>query len=676
MSQAVVEPRKNSITREYTMSDLVIGIGGAAGDGLDKSGDTFAKTASRLGLHVYAYNSYQSIIRGGHIWLKVRLGEQKVTSHGDKLHALIALNQDSIERHAPEVESGGVVLFNSDKLRCNIALRDGVVAAPLPIGALTKPFGPMQPVMQNTVALGAMLYLLRLEFNVTAEVLNETFGHKGKAIVDQNVNLLRAGFDYAKEHWKAFPVEWNFSRKRRPFVTGNEAIALGAVAAGCRFYSAYPMTPASSILHWMANHSTQCGVVVKQCEDELAVVNMAIGAGFAGVRSMCGTSGGGFALMTEAIGMAGMIEAPVVIVEVQRGGPSTGIPTKTEQADLNQVYGASQGDFPRVIIAPRDTADCYATAVEAHNLAEKYQLPVIMVTDLLLSEHPETIEPEEMPGRVPIDRGQMVQSWNGNNGKYKRYAFTPSGVSPRAIPGTANMMHIAATDDHDEEGILISDLFTNQAVRRKVAEKRMKKMALVLRDIPAPRMEGPADADVTLITWGSCWGVVHETVQVLGRSGIRANHLHFKYMLPFHSREASEILARTKRTICIEMNSTGQFARHLRAETGYTVHDKILKYDGEPFEPAYLAEQVRAILENRPRSLDVTPDEAREIAYHYIRTHLTEDFRPGQVVRADGNGAGEPVWRVEIVNRDSGAKHGLLQVGVETGSTHSWQAGS
>src|SRR6266852_6874864 len=181
----------------------------------------------------------------------------------------------------------------------------------------------------------------------------------------------------------------------------------------------------------MANHGEECGVVVKQCEDELAVVNMAIGAGHAGVRSMCGTSGGGFALMTEAIGMAGMIEAPVVIVEVQRGGPSTGIPTKTEQGDLNQVYGASQGDFPRVIIAPTDTADCFATTVEAHNLAERYQLPVIMVTDLLLSEHPETIEPEEMPGRVPIDRGELVQSWNGNNGKYRRYEFTASGVSPR-----------------------------------------------------------------------------------------------------------------------------------------------------------------------------------------------------------------------------------------------------
>ena len=656
------------------MTDITVGIGGAAGDGLDKTGDALAKTAARLGLHVYAYNSYQSIIRGGHIWLRVRLGQQKVASHGDHLHALIALNQDSIERHAPEIEPGGVLLFNSDKLRCNIRLRDDVLVAPLPIGELTKPLGAVQPVMQNTVALGALLSLLGLDFDVTAEVITDTFAHKGKPVVDQNVNLARTGYDYARERFVPLGCRWDFSRKRRPFLTGNEALALGAVAAGCKFYSAYPMTPASAILHWMAAHGERCGVVVKQCEDELAVANMAIGAGFAGVRAMCGTSGGGFALMTEAIGQAGMIEAPVVIVEVQRGGPSTGIPTKTEQADLNQVFGASQGDFPRVIIAPVDTRDCFHTSVEAFNLAEKYQLPVIIISDLLLSEHPETVEPEDLTASVPIDRGELVTSWNGENGKYKRYSFTPSGVSPRALPGTANTLHVAATDEHDEEGILISDVFTNSAVRRKIAEKRMKKVALALGDLPAPALEGPPDAEVTLIGWGSSRGVIREAVKDLAAAGIRANQLHFKYLVPFHSREAREILERSKRTICIEANATGQFARHLRAETGFSVHDHILRYAGEPFEPREIVEQVRAILEGRPRSLDLTEAEAREIAYHYIRTHLGEDVRPGRIARADGNGAGEPVWQIEVVHRDSEEKHGELRVGIETGTTYSWQA--
>jgi 2-oxoglutarate/2-oxoacid ferredoxin oxidoreductase subunit alpha len=655
------------------MNDVTVGIGGAAGDGIDKSGDTLAKTASRSGLYAYGFNSYQSVIRGGHIWLSLRMGQEKIYSHGDHLNALIALNQDSIERHAPDVEPGGAILFNADKLRTNIPIKDNVLTVPLPIGQLTKPFGAIQPVMQNTVALGALLFLIGFEFDVAANVLNDTFAHKGKAIIDQNVGIAQAGYNYARERFVPLGYTWNFSHKRRPFLTGNEAFSIGAVAAGCRFYSAYPMTPASGILTWMADHADRCGIVVKQMEDELAVANVAIGAGYAGVRAMCATSGGGFALMTEAIGMAGMIEAPVVFVEVQRGGPSTGIPTKTEQGDLNQVLGASQGDFPRIIIAPKNTRDCFDSAVEAFNLAEKYQLPVILISDLLLSEHPETIEMEHLPATVPIDRGELVSEWNGQNGPFKRYKFTHSGVSPRALPGTANTLYVSATDDHDEEGVLISDVFCNAALRRKISEKRMKKLALALRDLPAPQLEGSADADVTLIGWGSSEGVIRESVRQLVASGIRANQLHFKYMLPFHSREASEILKRCKRTICVEMNATGQFARLLRAETGHTVSDHILKYDGEPFQPGQVAAQVRAILEGRPRSLDVTKAEAQEIAYHYLRVHLNEEVRPGKAEKADGDGLGESVWQIEIVNRDSGKKQGDLRVGVQTGSTYSWQ---
>ncbi|HEY4579950.1 MAG TPA: 2-oxoacid:acceptor oxidoreductase subunit alpha [Candidatus Acidoferrales bacterium] len=655
------------------MSDVVVGIGGAAGDGIDKSAETVAKTASRSGLHAYGFNSYQSVIRGGHIWLRLRMGQEKVHSHGDHTHALIALNQDSIERHAPEIESGGAILFNADKLRINIPVRDNVLTVPLPIAELTKPLGAIQPVMQNTVALGALIFLLDFDFDVASSVLADTFAHKGQGVIDQNVGVLKAGYNYARERFVPLGHKWNFTRKRRPYLTGNEALSIGAVAAGCKFYSAYPMTPASGILTWMAEHSERCGVVVKQMEDELAVANAAIGAGYAGVRSMCGTSGGGFALMTEAIGMAGMIEAPVVFVEVQRGGPSTGIPTKTEQADLNQVYGASQGDFPRIIIAPKDTRDCFDSAVEAFNLAEKYQCPVIIITDLLLSEHPETVEPEYFSADVPIDRGEMVSGWKNGNGAFKRYAFTKSGISPRTIPGTADTLYIAATDDHDEEGVLISDVFCNAAIRRKISEKRMKKMDLALRDLPAPQIEGRADADVTLIGWGSTEGVIREAVQQLNASGTRTNQLHFKYLLPFHGKEANEILKRAKRTICVEQNATGQFARHLRAETGHSVSDQILKYDGEPFEPAQISAQVRAIVAGQPRSLDVTESEAREIAYHYVRVHLNDEFRPGRVQKAAGNGLGEALWKIDVVTREGGEKRGELQVGVETGSTYSWQ---
>ena len=656
--------------------EVTIGIGGAAGDGLDKSGDSLAKTASRLGLYLYAYNSYQSVIRGGHIWLRVRMGEQKLDSHGDHLNALIALNQDTIERHAPEVNPGGAVLFNSDKLHCDAQLlADQVLPVPIPVGELSRSLGKLQPVMQNTVALGALLFLIGLEFETLAEVLDDTFQHKGAAVVELNVKLARGGYDYARERFVPLGYTWNFSRVRRPFITGNEALALGAATAGCKFYSAYPMTPASSILHWMAAHADRCGILVKQCEDELAVVNMAVGAGYAGVRAMCATSGGGFALMTEGIGMAGMLEAPVVIVEVQRGGPSTGIPTKTEQADLNQVFGASQGDYPRVIIAPTNTTDCFYTAVEAFNLAEKYQLPVTIISDLLLSEHPETIEPDAMRFDVPIERGALVTDWPAENGKYKRFALNvPEGVAPRALPGTDNTVHVAGTDDHDEEGILISDEFTNAPLRRKVMERRMKKMEAVARDLPVPKLEGPADADVMLITWGSSEGVVRDAIPLLAEAGIRASHLSIKYIHPFHSREVLEILQPARCAIVVEVSFTGQFARHLRAETGYGVRDVIRRYDGEPFEPLFVAREVQRILAGKPLDLSVSEEDAREIAYHYIRTHLSADVRPSSILREAANGRQEPVWRVELVSRSEGHRRGELAIGVESGATYSYQA--
>ncbi len=655
--------------------DVIVGIGGAAGDGLDKSGDTIAKTCSRLGLYVTAYNSYQSVIRGGHIWLRVRIAEKKVSSHGDHLNVLIALNQDAIERHAREVEPGGAVIYNADKLTCDSTLIGSqVLLVPLPIKELTKSFGRLPPIMQNTVALGALLYLLGLEFEMAATVLADTFKHKGEAVVDQNVRVAQAGYDFAKDNSVPLGYEWNYTRIKRPFMTGNEAFALGAVAAGCKLYSAYPMTPASSVLHWMAAHGAKCGVVVKQCEDELAVVNIAIGAGHAGVRAMCGTSGGGFALMTEAIGQAGMIEAPVVIIEVQRGGPSTGIPTKTEQADLNQVFGASQGDYPRVIIAPTDTTDCYYSAVEAHNLAEKYQLPVTIISDLLLSEHPETIEAGALRNDVPIERGEIVSDWSQEKGQFKRYAFTRSGVSPRALPGTEGAMYVAATDDHDEEGVVISDVFTNPPVRRKIQEKRMRKLDKVLQELTPPKLEGPPDAEVTLIGWGSTKGVIGEAIALLAEQGIRANHLQIKYLYPFHASEVSEILRGTKRTVCVECNYTGQFARHLRAETGFGVNDLILKYDGEPFEPHHIIEQLRAILEDQPRSTDVTLEEAREMGYHYVRVHLADKVRPGKIEKIEESEYGEPLWQIEMVARDGGEKRGDLSIGAATGSTYSWQA--
>jgi 2-oxoglutarate/2-oxoacid ferredoxin oxidoreductase subunit alpha len=655
-------------------TEITIGIAGAAGDGLDRTGDTLARTAARLGLHLFTYNSYQSLIRGGHTWLRLRLSEEKVDNHGDHLNVLVALNQDGIERHAREVEPGGAIIFNSARFNCDRGLvREGVTLVPLPVPELTASLGKLLPVMQNTAALGALLHLVGFDAGVAAEILSETFKKKGKEVIDQNVGVLHAGYDHATGKVPALGYRWNFSHKRRPVVTGNLMTALGAVAGGLKFYSAYPMSPASFILHWLAAHSEKVGVLVKQAEDELAVVNLAIGAGHAGVRAMCATSGGGFALMSEAIGMAGMIETPVVVVNVQRGGPSTGLPTKSEQGDLNQAVGASQGDFPRVIIAPRDATDCFHTAVEALNLAETFQLPVIVLYDLMLGEHRSTVDPEAVTGKVGIERGEWVTELHPDdaaNGGYKRYALTPSGISPRARPGIPGLMHVSGTDDHDEKGILISDEHTNAAIRRKMHEKRMRKMDGVRARLKPPVLEGPGEATVTLVSWGSTASVVWEAAAQLTKGGTPTNHLHFKYLHPFHGGEAAAILKGCQRTIVVENNFSGQFARHLRAESGFTVDHVLTRYDGEPFEPAYIVERVKGFLDGKAPDLQVQEHEAQEMAYHYIRIHMQEKTRPGRLERVKANGYDEPVWQVELVSRADGTAAGTLVIGVDTGSMY------
>lgn len=657
------------------MQEVVIGIAGAAGDGLDKSGDTLARSCGRQGLHVYAYNSYQSIIRGGHIWLKVRVADEKIQSHGDGLNALIALNQDAIERHAPEVEEGGAIIFNGDRIKCEDSLvRKGVQVLGIPMKEVTKEvaekFGPVKPIMQNTVAIGAIAYLADIGMEGPTEVLADTFAHKGQAVIDQNVALLKAGYDYAKENGKPFAKDWKSDKKRRPFITGNEAIGMAAYAAGCKFYSAYPMTPASTILHWMANHAKDTGILVKQCEDELSVINMAIGAGLGGVRSMCATAGGGFALMTEAVGMAGIMESPVVCVEVQRGGPSTGLPTKTEQADLFQVFGASQGEFPRLIVAPKDIEDAYNATIEAFNVAEKYQLPVLMMSDLLLSEHPETVDPEVFTTDVKIDRGEIVEEWPEENGKYKRFKFTESGISPRALPGTPNTVYTSGSDDHDEEGILISDMFTAPPVRRKIMEKRMAKVENLLKELEAPKLEGPKDADVTLVCWGSTYGVVKETAAKMTKNGTKTNVLCIKYIAPFHQKEVTDILSKCKKKISVEVNYTSVMAKFIKMETGISMDGHVNKYDGEPPEPKFIEARVNEILKGESWDLDVSEEEAREFAYHYLRTHNGEKLRPVKLVKEAKNGYGEPIWNIELAERFTGKDGGSMKVGIKTGATH------
>jgi 2-oxoglutarate ferredoxin oxidoreductase subunit alpha len=579
--------------------ELTLGIGGAAGEGIGAPGNAVGQLCARLGLHVYSYNEYQSLVKGGHIWLRIRMSKTKVENHGDHLNVALAFNQDTLNRHAQEVEPGGAVIFNGGKLSLEgLQLQEDVTPIPLPITEIMEPFGRLPAIMQNTVMIGAVMWVLGLDFPVLKESIREEFLGRGKGeeVANTNADLAQAGYDYARSQYPHLGDDWGeFSRVGRAVVTGNEMFGFGALAAGCAYYTAYPMTPASGILHLLAKYGPRHGMVVKQMEDEIAVLNSAIGAGFAGVRAMCGTSGGGFALMTEAVGMAGMTETPVVIVECQRGGPSTGLPTKTEQGDLNQAYGASQGDYPRVIFAPTDAIDCFNAIPEAFNLAERWQIPVIVLSDLYLSEHNETIDPEAVNFAVEIDRGEIVRELPPENG-YLRFRHTASGVSPRVLPGTLGGVHTTATDEHDQRGALISDEYTNPPERIKMMDKRMRKMEGILREVPPPVLEGPAEADVTLIGWGSTTGLIREAIGQLAETGVTANHVQFRYLVPFHADEARAILSRARFTIMVEVNYSGQFERHLRAETGLSVDAHVRKYDGEPMEPAYLTERILEVL--------------------------------------------------------------------------------
>lgn len=583
---------------QSTAFDFVIGIGGAAGQGIATPGNILARTLARRGIHLYAYNAHQSIIRGGHILLMLRAAEHPIYSHGDGLDLLLCLNQDTMNRHLRHMRAGTWVLFNQDDVVPGDAAA-GVHLCPLPVGELTNK--SRNRVIQNTVALGAIMEILGIEFSILEAALQREFGRKGQEIIDENVGAARAGFEHAKAHFPSSTKSVPSGGKPLAVWSGNEALAMGGAAAGVKFYSAYPMSPATGILHWMAANARDLGILVRQGEDELAVANMTIGAAHAGARAMCATSGGGFALMTEAIGMAGIMEVPVVFINVQRAGPSTGVPTKTEQGDLWQALGASQGDFERFIVAPTDALDAFRTVAELFNLVDQAQCPAILLSDLLLSEGTFSVDPEAVNMHPTIDRGALItqaaasNGSNGNNGSngYQRYLNTETGISPRALPGLEGYVYVAASDEHDEDGVLISDEFTNPFKRRMMVEKRARKFAHVAQQVAPPQLEGPADAEVTLVGWGSTYGVIREAVAQLAAQGVKANHLPIKWIVPFHSEEVSAILNAAKRTIIVENNFSGQFARYLRSETGIAADGHIRKYDGEPFLPHHIVEGVQ-----------------------------------------------------------------------------------
>jgi 2-oxoglutarate ferredoxin oxidoreductase subunit alpha len=582
---------------------FAIGIGGAAGQGVATPGDIFAKIFSRRGLHLNAYNAYQSIIRGGHTFLTIRTGPEKVTNMGDRVDLLIPLNQDAMDRHLGLLTDGAACLYNSDTIKPAVA-GQGVALYPLPVSKLADI--TRNKVAQNTLAVGAGLSMMGIGFQALEQVLTEQFRKKGEGVVTENIGIARAGYDYATANFKPFAWPLPMTANRYAVMSGNTALAMGGAAAGVKFYCAYPMSPSTGVLHWMAAHARKAGIMVRQVEDEIGVVNMAIGAAHAGVRSMCATSGGGFALMSEGLGLSAMMETPVVVIDCQRAGPSTGVPTKTEQGDLWQMLGAAFGDYPRALAAPLDIGDCFKIIPEMFNIADRFQCPGIVLCDLLLSEGRLSVDPKDLDFVPVIDRGELITnastaSGSNGDGTYKRYKITESGVSPRAVPGVPGHTHTAASDEHDEDGVLISDEFTNPTKRRAMMEKRMRKVAGIEAAVTPPVLWGPPDADVTLIGWGSTKGVIEEACEILTEQGISANQLQIRWLVPLHGDAIMDILKGARHTFIVENNYSGQFARYLRSETSFVPDGYIRKYDGEPFMPHHIVEAVKEQLSSKTK---------------------------------------------------------------------------
>jgi len=496
-----------------------------------------------------------------------------------------------MDRHLQLMGPGSWVLYNEDNIKPGEA-GDGVQLCPLPV---TKLSVSRNRLSQNTMAVGAASHLLGLDFQVLEESLTLRFQRQGQAVIDENVSVARAGYDHSVANFDAFAQTVPTGPKPLAVWSGNEALAMGGAAAGVKFYAAYPMSPATGVLHWMAQNARNLGIMVRQVEDEIGVANMVIGAAHTGCRAMCATSGGGFALMTEAVGSAAMMEIPAVFIDVQRAGPSTGVPTKTEQGDLWQVLGASQGDFERFIVAPTTPVDCFNTMPELFNLTDKYQCPGIVVSDLLLAEGRFSIAPDLIDMHPQIDRGELITKGSSTDG-YMRYKDTETGISPRALPGLEGYVHVVATDEHDENSQLLSDEFTNPHKRRKMVEKRARKFQAAIKDIKPPELEGSADAEITLIGWGSTYGVIREAVELLAQQGVAVNHLPIKWIVPFHGEAVTDILSKSKRVVVVENSYSGQFYRYMRSETGLSVDGHIRKYDGEPFIPHHIVDGVLAHL--------------------------------------------------------------------------------
>ncbi|WP_027417882.1 2-oxoacid:acceptor oxidoreductase subunit alpha [Aneurinibacillus terranovensis] len=570
-------------------------VGGQQGEGIDSTGEIFAIALNRLGYYLYGYRHFSSRIKGGHTNNKIRVSTRPLGAISDNLDVLVAFDQETIDVNSPELRQGGVIIADA-KFNPKAPAGQNVRLFSVPLTEIAEELGTS--LMKNMVAIGASTALLGLPTESFTEVVTELFGKKGQKVVDKNMEAISRGAEYVNKESGGPLVDFQLEHadgKKRMFMIGNDAIALGALVGGCRFMPAYPITPASEIMEYLVKKLPEYGGTVIQTEDEIAAVTMAIGASYGGVRAMTASAGPGLSLMVEAIGLAGITETPLVIVNTQRGGPSTGMPTKQEQSDVNAMIYSTHGEIPKVVLAPSTAEEAFYDTIEAFNIAEEYQVPVILLSDLQLSLGKQTVEELDL-SQVQILRGKFLggQELPELEGEmFKRYEVTEDGVSPRVIPGMKHGIHHVTGVEHSETGRPTED----PVIRVKQMDKRLRKLNNLKVKDAVLTIGDNKEADVLLVAMGGIRGVVTEAKERLEAEGLKVNQAHVRLIHPFPADEVKALVDRAKKVIVIEHNATAQLADQIKLHVGAA--DKInsmLKYDGNPFLPSEIYNKTKELL--------------------------------------------------------------------------------
>jgi 2-oxoglutarate ferredoxin oxidoreductase subunit alpha len=566
------------------ISQLSWKVGGQQGEGIESTGEIFSIALNRLGYYLYGYRHFSSRIKGGHTNNKIRVSTTPIRSIADDLDILVAFDQESIDFNFHELRDGGIVIAD-EKFNPTIPEGRNVTLYAVPFTDIATNLGTS--LMKNMVAVGASSAVLGLDINVYQEVVQEIFGRKGQQVVEKNMEAIRAGAQYMKEQLgdriQTMKLE-KADGKKRMFMIGNDAIALGALAGGARFMAAYPITPASEIMEYLIKKLPELGGAVIQTEDEIAACTMAIGANYAGARAFTASAGPGLSLMMESIGLAGMTETPLVIVDTQRGGPSTGLPTKQEQSDLMAMIYGTHGEIPKIVMAPSTVEEAFYDMIEAFNLAEEYQCPVIVLSDLQLSLGKQTVEPLEYD-KIEIRRGKLVTeelSPLEKKDNFKRYEITEDGISPRVLPGTPNGIHHVTGVEHAETG-RPSEIAAN---RKAQMDKRLRKLKHIKFNTPVHKNIKHDEADLLIVGFISTRGAIEEAIDRLEQDGVKVNHAHIRLLHPFPTEEVLPLVQSAKKVVVVEQNATGQLANILKMNVGHAEKiSSVLKYDGNPFLP-------------------------------------------------------------------------------------------